>query len=278
MEPLPTIQAKARRIPCRPGVYRIVNSINGKCYIGSTVNMSDRITTHKIWLRKGCHHSVKLQRAWAKYGPAVFVFSPLIECSRDNLVFYEQRAINAFDAVKRGYNVAATAGMPLLGVSPSAETRAKLRAKAIFRDISGAIAASAKARLGTHRTDETKAKISATLTGRKASPAAIEKMRGRKTSDATKEKIRCALMGHAVSAETRAKLSANSLGKPGKPHSMETRARLSAGAKGRKPSQSAIDARKAYVFSEEERARISASLIEFNAKRHASQSADICNV
>lgn len=54
------------------GIYKIVNKIDGKYYVGSTTNFRRRWITHKYLLNAGRHHSVKLQYAWNKYGESSF--------------------------------------------------------------------------------------------------------------------------------------------------------------------------------------------------------------
>ena len=55
-------------------IYKIINTTNGKFYVGSTTNTQERFRTHRNRLRKGRHHSKHLQAAWNKYGEKVFVF------------------------------------------------------------------------------------------------------------------------------------------------------------------------------------------------------------
>ena len=65
------------------GVYMIKNKINGKFYIGSSVDITYRWARHKRQLRNGNHHSIHLQRAWDKYGEENFEFKVIEECSED---------------------------------------------------------------------------------------------------------------------------------------------------------------------------------------------------
>lgn len=98
------------------GIYRIVNKINGKGYVGSAINFIKRWWKHKFDLRKNRHHSIKLQNAWNKYGEENFDFI-VIELVKDKnkLIEREQYWINFYDAShpKKGYNVSPTAGSPL---------------------------------------------------------------------------------------------------------------------------------------------------------------------
>jgi len=112
-----------------PGIYGIQNKIDGKLYVGSAVNPTGRFAVHVCLLRKGSHHSQYLQRAWARYGAEQFAFRILFFCDRDNLIYFEQRAIDGL--AKMGhclYNVNPTAGSSL-GRILSEETRAKIGAK-----------------------------------------------------------------------------------------------------------------------------------------------------
>jgi len=197
-----------RRMPCRPGIYTIANTVNGKRYIGSAVNISDRVTLHKMSLRRGDHHSSKLQRAWAKYGEEAFVFEPLLECSRDNLLFYEQRAIDRFDAaVDGGYNVAKVAGAAGRGRKVSDETKAKISAAHKGKKRSPEFCAMRSAIMsGRSQPVSVRAKISATLMGRKKPQSVIDALKARVVTDEMRAQISKKLKGHSVSIESRERM------------------------------------------------------------------------
>lgn len=55
-------------------IYKIVNLLNGKFYVGSTTNMKERFRRHRILLRGNRHHCKHLQAAWNKHGEGNFVF------------------------------------------------------------------------------------------------------------------------------------------------------------------------------------------------------------
>lgn len=55
-------------------IYQIRNIENEKRYIGSSINPNKRFEWHRRELNRNCHHSIKLQRAWLKYGEEKFVF------------------------------------------------------------------------------------------------------------------------------------------------------------------------------------------------------------
>jgi group I intron endonuclease len=55
-------------------IYKIINTVNGKFYVGSTTNTRERFRTHRNKLRRNKHHTKHLQAAWNKYGESMFVF------------------------------------------------------------------------------------------------------------------------------------------------------------------------------------------------------------
>lgn len=70
-DPLPLIDTIKGKIV---GVYKIVNKINGKYYIGSSTNINQRWYNHRCELRKNRHGNQYLQNAWNKYGESNFEF------------------------------------------------------------------------------------------------------------------------------------------------------------------------------------------------------------
>jgi hypothetical protein len=63
------------------GVYKITNTINGKCYIGSSKNIHIRMRDHKIALKSGSHGVKCLQDDWDSHGAENFDFEVLIYVS-----------------------------------------------------------------------------------------------------------------------------------------------------------------------------------------------------
>ena len=49
--------------PTTSGVYAIVNTLNGKKYVGSTKCFKERFAEHRSQLRKGNHKNVHLQNS-----------------------------------------------------------------------------------------------------------------------------------------------------------------------------------------------------------------------
>ena len=87
------------------GIYKIKNLINGKLYIGQSVNIEQRWRFHIMELRNNRHHSSYLQNAWNKYGDDNFEFSIIEECRIDQLDIREMYWIDKFDSYKNGYNL-----------------------------------------------------------------------------------------------------------------------------------------------------------------------------
>lgn len=57
-----------------PGIYKIVNRVNGHCYVGQSVDLFKRRTAHFGNLRAGTHQNKYLQHAFNHYGEASFRF------------------------------------------------------------------------------------------------------------------------------------------------------------------------------------------------------------
>jgi group I intron endonuclease len=55
-------------------IYKIINTHNGKFYVGSTTNTQERFRVHRKRLRSNKHHCRHLQASWNKYGESCFVF------------------------------------------------------------------------------------------------------------------------------------------------------------------------------------------------------------
>lgn len=76
------------------GIYKIVNIINNKCYIGSSNNIERRFYRHKWHLNNNHHDNPYLQNAWNKYGEENFIFQPISFCKEEELLYHEQQLIN----------------------------------------------------------------------------------------------------------------------------------------------------------------------------------------
>lgn len=85
------------------GVYKILNIVNNKFYIGSSSkSIENRWNIHRWHLRLNNHHNSKLQNSWNKYGEQVFEFSILELCLKENCIEREQYFI---DSLKPKLNI-----------------------------------------------------------------------------------------------------------------------------------------------------------------------------
>jgi hypothetical protein len=102
------------------GVYMFVNCVNGKSYVGSTVNFRSRFNDHYY----GYRSNKVLQNAFTKYGKEKFSFIILaiVPPIKWLLLFLEQLAL---DHIKPAYNFLTVAGSSL-GYVRSEEHNAKL--------------------------------------------------------------------------------------------------------------------------------------------------------
>lgn len=108
-------------------IYKISNIINGKFYVGSTVDTRVRFQTHRRQLRKGTHHCAPLQHSWNKHGEAVFRFDVVEQVeTREGLFDAENRWLEAHHGKSHCYNVSKHADAPTRGMKFSDEHKAKI--------------------------------------------------------------------------------------------------------------------------------------------------------
>lgn len=166
------------------GVYRII--IGGKhIYIGSSTRLSYRKYQHLSLLLKGNHGNPYMQKAWDKH--LAIDFEVLEHVGVDGVIALEQKYLDEVFGQEFCMNVCSKAGSRF-GVPHSNETRKKMSANSRHRKLTDA----EKERLRYKRSPET-----------------IEKMKlaqQNKTPE-WKEKLSKSGMGHAVSVETRLKIS-----------------------------------------------------------------------
>ena len=101
------------------GIYKIVNKVNGKYYVGSSTNISDtshgRWKRHKYLLNKNSHFNIHLQRAWNKYGKNNFIFSFIEETLSKYTLKLEQKYLDiAKNEQDKCYNQNFISGIPPL--------------------------------------------------------------------------------------------------------------------------------------------------------------------
>lgn len=153
------------------GIYKIINVINNKFYVGSAVDLKRRKTRHFSELRNGRHNNRHLQAAWVKYGEQAFVFVVVEELPADaDLLAAENVWLKEHVGKDYCYNLGVDATAPTLGMS---------------------------------------GELSPTW-GRKRTPEelAAQSWAGKKHSPESKAKIREFLLGKPKPTEVRAKISA----------------------------------------------------------------------
>ena len=84
------------------GIYKITNKVNGKCYIGQSINIETRWHHHKYFQKTISHYP--LYRAIAKYGIDNFQLEIIEKCSKQELDSKEIYYIKYYDSYKNGYN------------------------------------------------------------------------------------------------------------------------------------------------------------------------------
>ena len=254
------------------GIYAIQNTVNGKVYIGSSVNLRKRKAQHWLALGKGTHKNKILQNAWNKHGSDGFRFVILEHCPIEQLLYREQFYLDQCSQ----YNICPTAGNTL-GMKHTPEARAKIveAKKHLSPETYARMSAAHKGKqvgdknpnFGRKHTPEALAKIGAASLGRVT-------FSGKKHTEETKKKISARKIGVKLSDETRAKMSASHMGVKhspeapaktaaalkGRKFSDEHRARIAAAAKGRKWSDGQREKRRLYSHSPETLAKMSISM------------------
>lgn len=199
-------------------IYKIINLVNDKFYVGSTTNKKVRFREHRKQLRGNRHHCKHLQAAWNKYGEEKFTFEVVEEVADEgNLQSVEDWWLKQHFGKPHCYNSGAAAVAPWRGVygaghpnfgrpvtaeqkSQISQTLKEFYAADYFNHprVGKTHSAETKARIaeakranptraweGKERSAETKAKISAAQLGK-------PKAAGRKVSEEGKAKIRAA--------------------------------------------------------------------------------------
>lgn len=186
-------------------IYKIVNTVNGKCYVGQTIDPETRWRSHRVKLRGGHHWNAYLQAAWNKYGEDAFAFDiveTLLEGTKEELNILEEMHIKE----TAGHNYNLRSGNAAGGGSMSEETKKRI----------------SESKRGTICTQATRQKISVANMGR------IPPNKGVPCSEGQKIQISNTLKGRTVPEEVRKKISNSTKGK--RSQSPETRAKLSEAA------------------------------------------------
>lgn len=161
------------------GIYKIINVVNSKFYVGSAVDLKRRKTRHFSELRTGKHNNRHLQAAWTKYGEHAFVFVVIEELATDaDLLAAENIWLREHVGQEYCYSIGVDATAPMTGMSGElSPTWGYRHTESSLQKIGEASKqritspeANAKRRvalLGKPRSTEVRAKISAALTGEK---------------------------------------------------------------------------------------------------------------
>ena len=88
------------------GIYKITNTINGKIYIGQSVNIEERLAEHKLipFRQNRPTYQYPLYTDMRQYGVNNFSFEILEECKKKELNQKEQFYIALYDSYHNGYN------------------------------------------------------------------------------------------------------------------------------------------------------------------------------
>lgn len=178
------------------GIYKIVNKVNGKIYVGQTSNIKKRCKAHLVKLKNEKHCNSYLQNAWNKYGEKNVIFESIEICNVDDLNNREIFWIKKMDSFENGYNLT-LGGEGNRGYVVPTESREKMSKAKKGKQY----------RLGCTNTEESKSKLSASQMGNKY-------CLGRIYSDQTKAKL--SLASKNKSMEAKEKLSKASVEKNSK--------------------------------------------------------------
>lgn len=186
-----------------PGVYAVVCKKSGKFYIGSSRRLRSRILEHRRLLKSSKHHNFHLQHSWEQYGSSEHYYTILQFCTERNFLMVEQFFLDTLDR-ERMMNHSYSSTCPMLGRSLSEGHKLKLsiaskkhasKARELIREVhkkNKGVKFSEEhrknlsaARKGKKLTEEVKKKISASNIGKHSMPK----------SDETKMKISKSLTG-----------------------------------------------------------------------------------
>lgn len=157
------------------GIYQIYFPKDNKIYIGSSVNMLNRIMSHLYKLRYNKHENFKMQKLYDKYSEKDIIFETLEECDKDYLFEKEQYYV---DNLHPSINIRIIEVNTRRGIPHSIETKNKIsnsnKGKTVSEYQKYAVSESNKRRVVS---EDTKKKQS-------------DSHKGHITSEDTKQKIR----------------------------------------------------------------------------------------
>ncbi len=217
------------------GIYAIKNIVNGKKYIGQSVDLGKRNGDHFSMLRGNYHHNRYLQNSYNKYGEGAFEFKILEHCDEEVLTEREQFFVD-IHAPEELYNIRLECVDSNFGMSFSEATKKKM---------SEAKSGENHPRWGKTASKETRKKMSEANLGKTHSEETRKKLSemrsgennpnyGKSPSEEARKKMSEAQRGRTHSEETRKKMSENHADFSGengpfykKTHSKESRKKMS---------------------------------------------------
>lgn len=146
------------------GIYQILNTTDGKVYIGKARDVLCRWRNHRYQLKKGIHRNAHLQAAYDLDGVEAFIYSVVEECDESVLEWREAFHIVRLNAASAGYNLL----VPLPsnhGVRYHSEDSRRRMSEA------------QKARGPITEEHKEKIRLNNAFTGKKRPPETIERMR-----------------------------------------------------------------------------------------------------
>ncbi|MBK5239816.1 GIY-YIG nuclease family protein [Clostridium sp.] len=171
---------------CKGGIYKILNLVNGKMYVGSSINLKKRKEKHFSQLKNNRHSNRHLQSAYNKDGKENFKWI-ILEDVIDNstILSREQYWIDFYGSsnCEVGYNLAPIAGN-CLGVKYSDEIKQRMSINHKALNLVG----EKSSKFGTHPSKETLKLMSESNSGEKSYKALL-------TNDQVKEIKRMIMAG-----------------------------------------------------------------------------------
>lgn len=153
----------------KSGIYKIVNLVNNKIYIGSAINLHKRWILHKSRLKHNKHHCKHLQSSYNKHKENNFIFEVLEYVENQFLILREQHYI---DTLNPQYNICKVAGSKL-GYRKPKVLKEKLPRKKMTEEHRKNISLG---HIGIKHTEITKQKIKESSLGRKLSKETKDKL------------------------------------------------------------------------------------------------------
>lgn len=202
---------KHSQYPKEAGIYKITSNITGKIYIGKSVNIYNRIASHKSATEDGHLHNAIRKYGWDSFSVEILeIFEDFRIEDNETLLQREAFYINLFESANRdiGYNICEFSN-DRTGVLASNQTKEKMRNKIVSEETREKMR---KSMLGKTHTKETREKMSKARMGMVFSESTKEKMSNWVRNDETREKIRQANLGRKHSEETKKKMRDAKLG------------------------------------------------------------------